>query len=122
MSPSGLPSSRLQAGSSLLAFAGKILLEKHRHAVCTLLQLFLEVLYAKKSIDKDKRRLIFALLSSLAFDTRVCFPTSGWLIEARNRFTSELGLEFHVYVFKTLIRLKNFSLFEFMIGVLCCNL
>ena len=35
---------------------------------------------------------------------------------------SELGLEFHVYVFKTLIRLKNFSLFEFMIGALCCNL
>ena len=62
------------------------------------------------------------MLSSLAFDTRVCFPTSGWLIEARNRFTSELGLEFHVYVFKTLIRLKNFSLFEFMIGALCCNL
>ena len=35
---------------------------------------------------------------------------------------SELGLEFNVYVFKTLIRLKNFSLFEFMIGALCCNL
>ena len=60
--------------------------------------------------------------SSLAFNPRVRFPTSGWLIEARNRFTSELGLEIHVYVFKTLITLENFSLFEFIIGVLCCNL
>ena len=60
--------------------------------------------------------------SSLAFNPRVRIPTSGWLIDAKRRFTSELGLEFHVYVIKTLITLKNFSLFEFMIGVLCCNL
>ena len=60
--------------------------------------------------------------SSLAFNPRVRFPTSGWLIEARNRFMSESGLEIHVYVFKTLITLENFSLFEFIIGVLCCNL
>ena len=46
MSPSGLLSSKLQAGSILLAFAGKMLIEKRRHAVYTLLQLFPEVLYA----------------------------------------------------------------------------
>ena len=46
MSSIGLLSSRPQAGSSLLAFAGNILLEKRRYAVCTLFQLFLEVLYA----------------------------------------------------------------------------
>ena len=46
MFPTELLSSKLQAGSILLAFAGKMLLEKHRNAVCTLLPLFLEVLYA----------------------------------------------------------------------------
>ena len=64
--------------------------------------------------------------SSLAFNTRVRFPTSGWLIEAGFRIKLKLCLDFHVKIFvQDLVTLEWVFWFwlvnDFFFGLLTCE-